>query len=708
MELNVDIYKNEITTDAGIGASYKATAMLQNMLDDGWLQYNVPIDETIFYAVDMNPLDDYFIRRGNRLSHASEWVEGPHTASGICAMINASFFNIDVSNGDSVRPIWGLPNFIDSRIAYDSTGAGIGMSARFLTEYTVTDWLFVVKVIAYAFIYNGEGSVTGWDDRIDVDVKTFNEQYKNTHHVVGIYVQPYAHSYYANERRPIYGLWITPFYTYNPDTLRPTNYKIYGSLPSTDYASEHPLLNTFMYGMNDINTSYFNSYNYIYANLGRISLWEKIQFYPGSNYTYNGDLPVFKFSLDHIHQLYSHMGMFYTFDENIARTAKLTDTGIFGGTIDSTGKVTGKITEGSDNANTPQYKWNTPTKWQETPFNGIENTDPNNYTDKIELSKPNLSTINSFNRTFAINANTVKNLADFLWNADETKFDEIIHGLGLMGENPIDGLIDLRMYPFNVAAKNNATVAEPIVVGRTDTGVSGIKLTENVNAIIDLGSCSFFPKFKNFLDFEPYTTAQLYIPYVGVVPVSTAEFMGHTISCKMIVDYTTGACTAVVYKDDIPYIYRNGSVAVEIPMTATNSARVAQTAINNAIGAVTNTGNAVGSFASGNIAGGIGSTVGTVKNVYDTFTQPTQYQTAGASTANCATWQPQNCYFIITRPILNTPSNYGHTVGYACEQSGTLGNFSGFTVVSNPDINFKCTDTEKSMLISALQNGVYV
>lgn len=101
-----------------------------------------------------------------------------------------------------------------------------------------------------------------------------------------------------------------------------------------------------------------------------------------------------------------------------------------------------------------------------------------------------------------------------------------------MGENPMNGIIDLRLFPFNVALKNSATQAEPIVIGRTNTGVNGIKLTENVNSLIDLGECTFFTKFKNFLDYEPYTTAQLYIPYIGVLPVSTAEFMGHRISVK--------------------------------------------------------------------------------------------------------------------------------------------------------------------------------
>lgn len=379
----------------------------------------------------------------------------------------------------------------------------------------------------------------------------------------------------------------------------------------------------------------------------------------------------------------------------------ITDPHIIIGKMNDEGAISDTPLEGKDiNDNTHQTTWD---KTEDTGngFNGVENTDPNNYTDKIDLNKPTLSNVNVFNRSFAVTSNDVRNLADFLWNADETKFNEIVKGLALMGENPMNGIIDLRLFPFNVALKNSATQAEPIVIGRTNTGINGIKLTENVNSLIDLGECTFFEKFKNFLDFEPYTTAQLYIPYIGVVPVSTAEFMGHKISVKMIVDYTTGAGTAIVFKDDIPFIYRNGVVGVTIPMTGTDSASYANTVIGNVVsGAV----GGVTSIASGNIGGMVSS----AEKLYSGFATSTNYQEASASSPAVATWQPQKCYFIIDRPILNVPDNYGRAVGYACEITGKLSNFKGFTVVSNPEINFRCTDSERQYIINMLQGGVFV
>lgn len=379
----------------------------------------------------------------------------------------------------------------------------------------------------------------------------------------------------------------------------------------------------------------------------------------------------------------------------------ITDPHIIIGKMSDEGAISDTPLSGKDiNDNTHQTTWD---KTDDTGngFNGVENTDPNNYTNKIDLNKPTLSNVNVFNRSFAVTSTNVRQLADFLWNADETKFDEIIKGLALMGENPMNGIIDLRLFPFNVARKNSATEAEPIIIGRTNTGVNGIKLTENVNSLIDLGECTFFTKFKNFLDYEPYTTAQLYIPYIGVVPVSTAEFMGHKISVKMIVDYTTGAGTAIVFKDDIPFIYRNGVVGVSIPMTGTDSASYASTVIGNVVNGTMGIANAT---ATDNMSGLINS----ANQMYSGFATPVQYQNASASSPSVATWQPQKCYFIIDRPILNVPDNYGRTVGYACEVTGKLSDFKGFTVVSNPEINFRCTDSERQYIVNMLQGGVFV
>lgn len=695
MKLNKEIYSSDRSISIDFLSGIKTTQSLETLVNNGKLQLNNPIDETIFYAVDFNPPDDYFIRMGDDRPHQSEFVKGTNTPSGVCAM----FGRLNTEDTLQNRPV--IANQTKTtfyRLAYDSDKSD-SLGYYFGTEYKLKDFLFLVRVIAYRFEYSDMGDVSSFSDRIDVDVQTFETTYKNTHHIVGIYSVPYYLRAEIHNRKSCQGFNIIPFCTYSKNSIV-DNYDIYGALFFGSYDSDHAILNTFIYGCEDLYVNYFNNYTYYYANLGFIDLWDKTYFAINSD-VYTGYLPVFDYSIENIHKLYSRMGTYYTFSANLAKQENLNQNGIYCGIISDDGKITGKYSEGAENAKQIQTTWDNPTDWQNNPFNGIGNTDPNNYTNKIDLNKPTLSNVNVFNRSFAVTSNSVRQLADFLWNADETKFQEIVKGLALMGENPMNGIIDLRLFPFNVALKNSATQAEPIVIGRTNTGVNGIKLTENVNSLIDLGECTFFTKFKNFLDYEPYTTAQLYIPYIGVVPVSTAEFMGHRISVKMIVDYTTGAGTAIVFKDNIPFIYRNGVVGVSVPMTGNDSASYANTVIGNVVsGAV----GGVTSIASGNIGGMVSS----VEKLYSGFATGTNYQEASASSPSVATWQPQKCYFIIDRPILNVPNNYGRTIGYACEKTGKLSDFKGFTVVSNPEINFRCTDSERKYIANMLESGVFV
>ena len=371
-------------------------------------------------------------------------------------------------------------------------------------------------------------------------------------------------------------------------------------------------------------SKYTNYYDAIYFVLGDTSKYELTLntdnfYYIKYNLTY-----------DEILKEALKWGFMVTDNETSARTGDIfSDENIFIPTISPSGNVTNDYTHGSSNQNQPQMNWKNP--WNDS---GYDPTDPNKYTDKIELTKPGLTTTGIFNRTFALTATDVDKLADYLWNADETIFTEVVKGLALMGGNPIDGLIDLRLYPFDCAKIGGGGHSETIVVGRTDTKVNALKIN-NYNAVLDLGSCTFHQKFGNFLDYEPFTTASLYIPYVGIVPISTSDFMGQTISCKMVVDITTGSCTAIVFANDIPIIYKNGNIGVEIPMTGTNSAAYASRIAGGLTSGATDLTLGAASKNVGQVVSGVGQIADSALSVNNTM-----YNTAGSSSPACGLWQP--------------------------------------------------------------------
>lgn len=372
--------------------------------------------------------------------------------------------------------------------------------------------------------------------------------------------------------------------------------------------------------------------------------------------------------------------------------------------------------------------------------------DPNNYVDDVNLPHPTLSTIDVFNKTYAMTSVQLGALADELWNGDDDMYGEIVDGLKLMGQCPMNGVIDVRMYPFDIVSKlQPSAVSSLIKIGRTTLNCYGYRLTEMSSAIIDLGSCSFYKKFKNFLDYNPYTEGRLYLPYCGIVPIDTAEFMGRTITAKLIVDVITGACTAVVFADGYPVAQSHGSCGIGIPITGDDAAKYTASVLSNFVGGISETIQAGGSLAAGlQSPSGMGyfmpsllarqagmspqeanhgapyasqqyaSTGSHALNAASQFWQayntPIQYVSAGAASPSCATWLPQKAYFLIDRPVQLERSGYGHTIGYACMIFAPLKDFNGYTVCTNVDTSgfAQATQGERDELKLLLESGVFL
>lgn len=432
--------------------------------------------------------------------------------------------------------------------------------------------------------------------------------------------------------------------------------------------------------------------------------------------TFNDDTFVYaqiknnQWALSSAFNAYRSTGFLFTGKLSVAESAdtdNITDPDLHIGAVDDNGVVNPNIGQSGEDITAPTgYLNNDPANYGDTPYHEDIITDLNNYTDSTPMSTPNLSTVGAFNRTYAITFNQLRSLADWLWNANDTTFETIIKGLGLMGDNPIEGIIDVRLYPFDMIDVLGTGTAETIRIGRTDSPVNGLPINTNQNAVIELGSCTFFEENRNFLDFKPFTEARLYIPYCGIVPIDPSEFAGKRITAKLIVDVVTGACTAVVYADNIIILYQQGVCGISIPFSGTNSAQMAQSIIGNIISGASGI---VTSAMTGNVGGAAASSAALGFGLATNFGIPTQYESGGTSSPACGTWSPQYCYFIIDRPIPNPPSNYGHCVGYACEIYDTLNAFYGFTMIANPDLSgILATDREKEEIKSLLQEGVYL
>lgn len=327
--------------------------------------------------------------------------------------------------------------------------------------------------------------------------------------------------------------------------------------------------------------------------------------------------------------------------------------------------------------------------------------DTNQYTDTTPLNEPNLTAVGKFNKYYALSADDLEDLADFLYTNDSSVISDILDGLKLNGENPMNFLISLKMFPFDITDYAQVESGTITFGNGVDTEILAYKVND-FKVTIPLGECSFRKYFKNFYDYEPYTNAKIYIPYCGEVTVQTAQCVGHKIKVDLIVDIITGACCGVVFCDDIAIAYSEGNISAEIPITGENATQYVSQAMS-ALPQLINNG---ASFAGGNINSGLNL----IKGAYDFTHMPTALEKSGSQTPTINFFKPQYCYFVVQSPVLLPTSAYASQVGYACEVTKKLSDLTGFTVCANVE-NItppNATGDEIEMIKNLLETGVYI
>lgn len=375
-------------------------------------------------------------------------------------------------------------------------------------------------------------------------------------------------------------------------------------------------------------------------------------------------------------------------------------------------------TNGTENPNLSPENYNMWNGGVDAPFNDREyDPDAPESTSEIELTTPTLTAIDSFNNSYIINKDNVKTIAQALWAGGQSLIDQVLDSWQIFGEDPINGIVNLMLFPFDVKEKAQATTQVPVFIGHY-TPFNAYKLEQNANAHYNLGTFKWMPKFgDSFLDYRPYTEAELYIPYFGTIQLPNEHFLGKYISIELIVDYVTGAATCVIYVTEEgkkhPVIYKNATLGIQVPISGMRAQGRLDSFLNagmQIIGAGTKIGSGVAGVKGGDIVGGITNILSGLTDITSPNFEPsTMFQEAGASSPECSIYLPMKPYIIMYYPKLLELDNYGHLIGHATMQEGRINDFSGFSVFSNIDMSgLNATEEEKNKIRALLESGVYV
>ena len=173
----------------------------------------------------------------------------------------------------------------------------------------------------------------------------------------------------------------------------------------------------------------------------------------------------------------------------------------------------------------------------------------------------------------------LSSFATYLWS------NNFIDNLLKMFSDPMQAIVSLHQLYVTPSTSGNSN----IICGYLDSGVSAPKVSSQF-ASINCGSIKIPKYYNNVMDNAPYTDLQLYLPFVGFVPLSNAECMGGTITVSYNIDVYSGQCVAhvKVEKDGLSAVLYQygGNCSVPLPYSGGNWSQYIQTGIGVIAGAV--------------------------------------------------------------------------------------------------------------------------
>lgn len=332
--------------------------------------------------------------------------------------------------------------------------------------------------------------------------------------------------------------------------------------------------------------------------------------------------------------------------------------------------------------------------------------DGDNISDVVEY--PVVSYIpNSYTKYWLTPAELIK-LKEFLFKKS------FLDNVSRLWENPAEYIVDLTYYPLRPDMLNMTGAQEQIIVGNINSEVTGLIFPDSGNRYHYMGSYHIEPYYNSYLDYEPYTSISIFLPYIGVRSIDTSRVTGHTLNVGYTFDFNTRQVTAHLGIDgegggDLGNALDSftGSFGVAFPLSGTQANQIALNVMQATTQLVTSAGAIAGGVATGNPVALVGGAIGAVNNLGGEHLSPT---TVGSLTPTAGLYSPQIPYLIINRPITAEPSNYGTLNGYSAGYSGKVSEFVGTLVCSNVYLgttsNMTLADQEK--IIALLRGGIFV
>ena len=489
--------------------------------------------------------------------------------------------------------------------------------------------------------------------------------------------------------------------------------------------------------------------------------------------------------IDYLCTQCAYLGCWFATDSSVITTEEMSrnNPDAYIGIIEDDGTTRGRYQRGSA-IDTPQEEWVDP--WDYSPWVPPVDPDPTDWDEdqrsviSLGSGDPSYGTKEYLMTQNALDE-LIRVLQAFKWLEGQDSgiipspipdgTCEFLFG----SSDPMEAIISVVKYPFDMITDwtdgRSIAVTGTYATSSVDIANYSIPITSTPNILqMSVGATEvyeitwdktqwgygtrnrfalpYFDKFKNFLDYEPYCTASLYVPFCGSVRIDPEVYAGHNVRVEYFVSPIDGTCKAYIMRDSLVIDTLTGNMGTFIALNSTDelersnnvnllNAQIKAEKMNMAKSFATC---ATGMFVSAKPQAKTKDNPNGTPDYINTFASPVgtifdvmqssnnidmlRYQLAAVETpfkqlqtggGFLSAVDEYGIRLVAYRPTTLTGytftdwGDYPHTTGFACLINDNLTNYSGYTECTNIITDgIGCTEAEASMIRSAFASGVYL
>lgn len=329
-----------------------------------------------------------------------------------------------------------------------------------------------------------------------------------------------------------------------------------------------------------------------------------------------------------------------------------------------------------------------------------------------EMSLTSISFTANFVNAYYVSSSELNNIATVLYANDESLQETLKKGLWMYSENPVDCVVDLCYYPFDLTPfishhrtkklKFGSFVYNGQVSSVSQTDYYGI---DGTNTPFQLVNQRLMPVYNDFRDFNSVSYS-LFLPYYGIIPIENT-CIGKILKVVAYLDVFTAQLKYYIMIDGSIANELECSVGRHISVRGTNWITKSGNKVKDALSGVSGAVSAVSAAASLNPIGIIGGVTSMIDASMNYLSKP-QTTITGSSSSGLNIFDPMSCYLIVEQYETVKPANLNSEYGRPTYVINKLISASGFTQISDIKLNSSATLEEQNEIINLLKDGVII